>query len=491
MKVLTYKTCLLTLILLVIATNNYAQKKPQKGSNQPQLKEMFEDAAFFYESGDYREALYNYLKLHEALPENNNINFQIGMCYMNIPGEEVKSVPYLEKAAANINFKYKSNTLEEKRAPLHALYYLGNAYRINNQLTEALNVYNKFRNNPKFENTYNSQMVDNEIDACSRAKIIQDLPVDIKVAPLPSSINTTGTNNHAITNTEGSVLLYVSELKFYNAIFVSYKTDTGWSSPQNINPQVGNDGECYPTCLSSDGKELYIVKQQKGNNDLYVSVRNENNKWGIMKPLNKNINSAKNESAATISADGKMLIFSSDRRGGEGNLDLYLSRKDENGEWEKPSNLGDMVNTPSNETSPVLCNDDKVLYFSSEGHFNMGGYDVFTTAMIGDNKWDVPVNAGYPVCTTGNDLYYYPFSKGTKAFNCLTKEEGVGKEDIYEIENHTVEKILQSEKNPQKILVKDEYTKKIIGGLYVNDEEAKKKVLSSLQKLSLTINNSK
>ncbi len=491
MKVLTFKTCLLATILLIIATNNHAQKKPQKGSTQPQLKEIFEDAAFFYESGDYREALYNYLKLHEAMPDNHNINFQIGMCYINIPGEETKSLPYLEKASANISAKYKANTLEEKKAPLYALYYLGNAYRINNQLTEALNAYNKFRNSPKFESTYNSQMVDNEIDACSRAKIIQDLPVDIKVTPLPSVINTAGTNNHAITNVEGSILIYVSELKFYNAIFVSYRTDTGWSTPQNINPQIGNDGECYPTCISSDGKELFIVKQQKGNNDLYVSVLNENNKWSLMKPLNKNINSSKNESAATISSDGKILIFSSDRRGGEGKLDLYLSKKDENGEWGKPVNLGNKVNTPSNETNPILCNDDKILYFSSEGHFNMGGYDVFTTTMTDDNKWDVPINAGYPVCTTGNDLYYYPFNKGTKAFNCLTKEDGFGKEDIYEIENYTVEKNLLSDKKPQKILVKDEYTKAIIGGLYVNDEETKKKVLSSLQKLSLTINNSK
>ena len=127
-----------------------------------------------------------------------------------------------------------------------------------------------------------------------------------------------------------------------------------------------------------------------------------------MEPLNKNINSPYHETHASISADGKTLYFTSNRPGGQGGMDIYKSEIDEQGEWGKAVNLGSVVNTPYNEETPIINQDDNILYFSSQGHLNMGGYDVFHSLKMGNDKWREPVNMGSPVSTTDDDLFYYP-----------------------------------------------------------------------------------
>jgi tetratricopeptide (TPR) repeat protein len=258
-----------------------------------QLKEYFTDADFFFEGEDYREALFNYLKIHDKDSVNANINYCIGMCYMNIPGEETKAIPYFEKAASKISTKYRKSVYEERSAPLYLLFYLGTAYRIDNQLTKALAAYNKFRNHPYFEGHYNEGMVDIEIGACERAKLIQDNPINARFTNIGPPVNNALMNRNPVLNKDETILIYLSSLKFYDAIFMSRKVKGVWGEPVNISSDVGSDGDCEPTCLSADGKELYFVKKMKKNSDIYVSVLKDS-VWGPMQPLNKNINTSHN-----------------------------------------------------------------------------------------------------------------------------------------------------------------------------------------------------
>lgn len=463
---------LFTLILLAFLTiNGYSQKK---GSSKPQsekalLLETFDDAEFFFEQEDYKEALYGYQKIYEKMPDNANILFKLGVCYVNIPGEEIKAIPYLEKASRKISIKYKKSTLEEKSAPLHLLYYLGNAYRINNQLDQALAAYNQFRNNPHFDGNYNIGMVENEISACERAKLIQDNPITIEISNLGPVINNANSNKRPVITRDENTIIYLSSLKFYDAIFMSRKIDGAWSEPQNISDQVGSDGDCEPVCISADGNELYLVKKTKSNNDLYVS-RRDGDFWKPMKPLNKNINSPKHESSASISVDGKQLYFSSERRGSQGGLDIYVSEKQENGDWGPARNLGKTINTDLNENIPFICEDGKTLYFASEGNLSMGNYDIFVTSLLPNGKWDLAANIGYPVNTTGNDPYYLPLKNGEVAYTYLIKSEGLGQEDIYRIENITVkERNAKAAENykyqPFKVQVKNKINNEVVGVL--------------------------
>jgi hypothetical protein len=173
-------------------------------------------------------------------------------------------------------------------------------------------------------------------------------------------------------------------------------------------------------------------------------------KWTAIKKLNDNINTKYWESHASVSYDGKTLYFTSNRKGGYGGLDIYSStRADVNQDnWEKPVNLGPDINTPFNEETPFISPDGKTLYFSSYGHFNMGGYDIFYSNLLENGKWSVPLNMGYPINTTDDDLFYVPVQDGNFAYVCrYYPEENYGKTDIYRVE-------IFSSQHPRKFLLK-------------------------------------
>jgi hypothetical protein len=110
-----------------------------------------------------------------------------------------------------------------------------------------------------------------------------------------------------------------------------------------------------------------------------------------------------------------------------------MSRK-ENGDWGVPVNLGQEINTPFNEDRPFLINNGKTLYFSSQGHSNMGGFDIFRSDLQANGLWSEPVNLGYPLNTPDDNFFFMPVSNGKTGYISLFKEnDGFGKEDIYKI----------------------------------------------------------
>ena len=400
------------------------------GQTRAEREEIFNDAEFFFNSEEYREALYYYKQLHQYKPDNGNINYQIGMCYLNIPGEETKAIPYFEAAAEKISYKYKKSTFEETRAPLHTQFYLAQAYRINNELAKALEALDKFTSSRYFEGNYNLRIVENEIEAAKRAKVIQDKPIDVTFTNLGDSVNTSSDNLNAVISGDGNTMVYITSLTFYDALFMTKKVNGVWTEPVNITPQVGSDGDCYPTCLSFDGTELYLTREVKKNSDLYVSSFS-GEKWTLLKPLDDNINSKKDENHASISSDGKVLYFTSDRKG-EGGYDIFRSVRKPDGSWGKPENMGESINTDLNEATPFINNDGTILFFSSEGHQNMGGYDIFFTKFE-NGQWSLPRNIGYPLNTTGDNRFYQPVDDTTGIISLRNRDDSIGESDIYEV----------------------------------------------------------
>jgi hypothetical protein len=393
-------------------------------------EEMFTEGEFFYASEEYEEALYFFLQLLETNPDHANYNFKVGDTYLNIPGREYLAIPYLEKAITNTSMKYRRRSFKQKKAPHYSYFSLGNAYRINNELDKALLTYEEFTSSDDFEGNYNIGMVEAEIQACQRAKMIQDVPVSVEFTKLGSPINLSSDNTNAVLSGDGNTMIFISELAFYDAIHLSRKVDGEWTEPEVLNPQVGSDGDMYPTSLSYDGKELYMVKRDEGNNDIYIS-RMGTDFWSKASPLGENINTGTHETHASVSADGQSLYFTSARRGGYGGLDIYRSERLSSGGWGEAVNLGPVINTDRNEETPFLS--DNRLYFSSEGHFNMGGYDIFFSNLDENGKWKDPVNIGYPVNTTGNDLFFYPIGDGSQAFFSRIEREGAHAFNIYHL----------------------------------------------------------
>ncbi len=397
------------------------------------LKEYFDDAEYFFYREEYSEAVYYYKKLLEAFPDNANYNFKAGECYLNIPGEEPKAIPYLEKAVKSVveKKKYRKKLFEEKNAPLHAYYYLGNAYRINNQLDKALECYKTFIASPFYPGNYNDEIVENEIQSCERAKIIQDSPVTLTEQALPGPVNTSAAEIHPVVSGDEKTIIFIRRLKFYDAVLQCQLTDTGWTAPINLNPLIGSDGDFYPACLSNDGKELYLIKNSPEGKDIYVSYFKDNT-WTKAEKLGKSVNSKADETSACISEDGQFLYFASNRQGTKKGLDIYISKRNTNNQWGKARNAGRMINTPFDEDSPCITNKGKTLYFSSKGHFGMGGFDLFYSSYR-DKKWSEPVNAGSPINTTADDNNMTVLSGGRVIYRSRISKDNEAPEDIYKL----------------------------------------------------------
>jgi tetratricopeptide (TPR) repeat protein len=407
---------------------------PVYGQTRDELMDTFNEGLYFMNRGDYKEAAFYFRKMTDKYPENANYNFKLGECYMNVPGSEALAVPCFEKAVKQIvpKKKYNKKDFDGKSAPLYAWFYLGNVYRISNRLDEALKAYDTFINSPFYFGDYNQAIVENEIKACERAKIIQDNPVPVSEVKLDTMINTDASELYPVVSRDERTLVFVRRLKFYDAIYITEKNGDAWSQPVNLNTFVGSDGDLYPTCLSADNKELYLVKFGESK-DIWISRRTDSG-WSKANPLDGPINTSADESSACLSEDGKSLYFASTRKGGYGGSDLYVSRRDTKNQWGKPRNLGSMINTAFDEESPWVTNHDTTLFFSSKGHFSMGGYDIFYSNLSG-KKWSEPVNLGFPINNTGDNLGYIALPGGKKGYySKVNPEEPNGESDIFRVE---------------------------------------------------------
>jgi hypothetical protein len=165
--------------------------------------------------------------------------------------------------------------------------------------------------------------------------------------------------------------------------------------------------------------------------DLYIS-RLKGNTWTEATKLPESINTKAWEPSACLSADERILYFSSNKEGGQGGTDIYMVRLLPNGEWALPMNLGNKINTPFDEDSPFMHPDGKTLYFSSTGHRTMGGFDIFVTTYNEEKKeWSRPENVGYPINTAHDDIHFTWSADGRRVYFSSIRPEGYGDNDIY------------------------------------------------------------
>jgi tetratricopeptide (TPR) repeat protein len=395
------------------------------------LQESFLEAEYFFMNEDYEDAIVGYLQLYEKLPDNSNLAYCIGVCYLNIPGKKNLSVEYLEKASKNVSAKHKEGTVSQVSAPYEALYDLGKSYRINYMFDKAKDAFSKYLGTLLPDDKENIEFTKHEIAVCDMAVGLISKPIQFTEVNIGEPINDENANSNPLISADGKSFAFMSSLKFYNAVMFSKIISGKFTPPVNITPELQADGDIYISCLSSDGK-LFLSKDDNYNSDIYMSRYNGTN-WSKAIRLNKNINTKYWESHGFISESGDQIIFASDRSGGYGGLDLYRSRKVK-GDWGPAVNLGPEINTQFNEDRPFLINNGKTLFFSSQGHENIGGYDLFRSDIQSNGLWSVPKNLGYPLNTPDDNIFFMPCPDGNSGYYSLFKESGgYGKEDIYKV----------------------------------------------------------
>ncbi len=413
------------------------------------VKALFQAAEEHLLYEEYDQALPNYLELINIGWENANIHFSIGMCYLNMHNQVKQAIPYLELASANVTKNYLEGNYKEDKAPEEAWFYLAKAYRIAENFSKSINAYQQYRSFLGPTDLYYLDFVDLQIQTCKRAEEMIQNPLNF-IMEEPSFNVPEDCYNPAIAGDERTAAFtafqevidpLTKEENWFEIVYFVTGEGGNWNAPNDITYDIASDGYFSTNYLNYGGDFMLLYRDDYGNGNIYYTEL-ENGKWNRIERMPKQISSRANETHACLTKDGSTMYFVSDREGGIGGKDIYSSIKDAKGRWGVPVNLGEVINTPFEEETPFISEDGKTLYFASEAHASMGGYDIFKSTMGADGEWSQPQNIGYPLNTAQDDLFYLPIGDGSVAYMTRASETD-GIDRIYRIEFPKTERVIE------------------------------------------------
>lgn len=291
----------------------------------------------------------------------------------------------------------------------------------------------------KFNHAANNATVAELLDLATFRDYALTHPVAFEPESIGAAVNTNDDEYVNMLAFDGSQLLFTRKMPVGNGfqkdfLFVSQQNDEQWSEPQQLAfsdfPENVDPGAAF---ISADGKKLYLTGcgwSRDSSCDLYVSEWKDG-RWAMPKRLSEGINTRSWESQPCVSSDGKELYFVSRR---SGQADIYCAKRNADGTWGEPQNVGEPINTKGTEMAPFLHPDGRTLYFSSDKHIGMGGFDLFMSRRGEDGQWQKPVNLGFPINTSGDEINFFVAADGKTAFISSQREGGMGGYDIYTFE---------------------------------------------------------
>lgn len=264
-------------------------------------------------------------------------------------------------------------------------------------------------------------------------------PVAFFPESLGNAVNINADEYVNMLSFDGSQLLFTRKMAMGNGFQKEFLYTSQWDGEQWTEPQelafsdFPDDVDPGAAFISADGKKLYLTGcgwSRDSSCDIYVSELVDG-RWSMPQAIKGSVNTNSWESQPCVSSDGKELYFVSRRNG---NADIYCSFRNADGTWSEPQNLGAPINTKGTEMAPFLHPDGRTLYFSSDKHIGMGGFDLFMSRRGEDGKWQDPVNLGFPINTQGDEINFFVAADGKTAFVSSQREGGQGGYDIYTFE---------------------------------------------------------
>lgn len=265
-------------------------------------------------------------------------------------------------------------------------------------------------------------------------------PVRFNPESLGGNVNTSNDEYINMLQLDGTQLLFTRRMKggsrerMEENLYMSH-SDTGrWQKAEKFGLEWDYNDYMGAAFVSADGRTLYFTACGLGRAascDLFMAERDTASLWRNPHSLDETVNSSSWDSQPCVSADGKELFFVSRR---SGHSDIYRCKRNDDGTWSAPENLGEMINTKGTEMAPFLHPDGNTLYFASDTHVGMGGYDLFMSRRTPDGQWQKPVNLGYPVNTPDDEINFFVAADGRTAFISSFREGGQGGYDIYSFE---------------------------------------------------------
>lgn len=386
----------------------YFEKARQEFLDDNKMALKYIDDALRYDE-DFLDALLLKAELHQQMSDDS-LSMKL---YERIL--ELDSMAFPKSAISLSKLYAKHYRFDESKKMLHWFLSLQNQRETIRKIAEDELVLTEFRKG-LVENPvdYNPENIGAIVNSTDDAYINQYYPAENKIV---------FTNFHRF------------EVVVHENVFFSYMIDSVWTMPRLLLENIEIYGDVGAANISADGNEIYFSgcgwENGLGSCDIY-RIEFVGGLWSIPENITS-INTSNWESQPCLSHDGKELYFVRRDRN-LGTSDIYVSHRDKNKNWGKAVKLNSMINTDGNEMAPFIHHDGKTLYFSSDKHLGMGGYDLFVSRRGADGEWMQPVNMGYPLNTPGDEINFVVSNDAVKAFISSDRKGGFGGFDIYEFE---------------------------------------------------------
>lgn len=383
---------------------------------------------------DYQLALDEISRQKIVKADSGFYEYTKGLCKIQLGLSPAEALTHMKKA---IGYYPLSTSLDEESG--NVWFFYGQALHTNHRFDEAILVYNDLKNRINAKHTQQLEAINRELAYCNTAQRLSQHPVEFKITNLGKALNTTYDEHSPVVTLHEDQIIFTSNRSTSKSeetienLYVSHWREGKWLPARKLGGSIAKYYNNASVSINNDGTQLILYAFDGKSGNLYYSI-NHKGSWGAPVAFPSPINSNHNETHGSLTPDGQTIYFTSDRPGGYGGKDIYYAQILPSGEWSPAQNMGPFINTNLDEESPFIMPDGKSIYFASEGHENMGGFDIFTSSIDSAGQWTDAKNIGFPINTPGDDLFYCPTADGLRVYYASTREGTMGNTDLFMIE---------------------------------------------------------
>ncbi|NDK57053.1 tetratricopeptide repeat protein [Pontibacter fetidus] len=371
-----------------------------------------------YAKADFAEAAEWYQKALEKDPNNVQALYRLGISWLEL--RDPRKAKLCLQKVYELDPKFGQKVIVNLAEALHQNYEFEEAKKYYQQ-----EIYSTGRADWNYV-----EVIRKRIDECNAGQALMVQPSVAQVVNLGAAVNSKEVEYVPVLTANDSVLLFTAHdaPEGPEQIRISRKVKGEWQPSKEYLPAHDTKRGHAIVTISPNGNQLYTYAAAEG----LRSFDQTKGAWVNPKPLPIPLSQLANETSVHITEDGTFAFFASDRPGGFGGLDLYVSQRFPDGTWSAAINLGAAINTAYDEDAAFVDSKTKTLYFSSRGHNSMGGFDIFKATMR-DGTWQNVQNVGFPINSPHDDLYFTLDRNRTSAFFSSDRPGGMGSQDIYQI----------------------------------------------------------
>ncbi len=386
--------------------------------------------------GTYDLARDHYLYALQYNPENAALNYKLGVCYL-----------YTDNKYEAISYLLKAFTIDpEVSGDIHLM--LGSAYQLVLEFDKAIEHYKLHSQvlDPKQKAAY-APVLTKRMAECQSGRILSKEPRRVIIHNLGETVNSKYDDYNPIFTYGDTALLFTSrrpyekakrnklDNKFNEDIYLSSRKGNSFEEAVRLSEPFNSDGNDAVVGVSDDGRSYLLYQGQVEGGDIQItSYLPEKGKWSRPKGVTGKLTSKDGETSASFATGGAELFYVSGNSDlSLGGKDILYSKLDEKGRWTDPVNLGSVINTPYDEEGVFITPDGTTLYFASQGHNSMGGFDIYRSERRPGGTWSAPENLGYPINTPDDEVFYITDRSGKTGYYACIREGGFGAKDICKV----------------------------------------------------------